>query len=60
MQNPKTEREALTLVRLAVNLGFAAGPALGGLIIMGIGYKRIVLGRWFFLCYCHYNICIIS
>jgi predicted MFS family arabinose efflux permease len=32
---------ALTLVRLAVNLGFAAGPALGGLIIMGIGYKGL-------------------
>ncbi len=30
---------ALTLVRLAINLGFAAGPALGGLIIMNIGYK---------------------
>ncbi len=29
---------ALTLVRLAINLGFAAGPALGGLIIMNIGY----------------------
>jgi predicted MFS family arabinose efflux permease len=28
----------MTLVRLAVNLGFAAGPALGGLIIMNIGY----------------------
>ena len=32
---------ALTLVRLAVNLGFAAGPALGGLIIMGIGYHGL-------------------
>ena len=29
---------ALTLIRLAINLGFAAGPALGGLIIMSIGY----------------------
>jgi predicted MFS family arabinose efflux permease len=29
---------SLTLVRLAVNLGFAAGPALGGLIIMNMGY----------------------
>ncbi|WP_293871450.1 MFS transporter [Flavobacterium sp.] len=29
---------ALTLVRLAINLGFAAGPALGGFIIMSIGY----------------------
>ena len=32
---------ALTLVRLAINLGFAAGPALGGLIIMGIGYRGL-------------------
>ena len=32
---------ALTLVRLAVNLGFAAGPALGGLIIMGMGYQGL-------------------
>jgi hypothetical protein len=30
--------QSLTLVRLAVNLGFAAGPALGGLIIMNMGY----------------------
>ena len=39
----KTENRtrAFTLVRLAVNLGFAAGPALGGLIIMGIGYKGL-------------------
>jgi predicted MFS family arabinose efflux permease len=29
------------LVRLAINLGFAAGPALGGLIIMNIGYKGL-------------------
>jgi predicted MFS family arabinose efflux permease len=32
---------ALTLVRLAINLGFAMGPALGGLIIMNIGYKGL-------------------
>ncbi|WP_136668061.1 MFS transporter [Flavobacterium sp. H122] len=32
---------ALTLVRLAINLGFAAGPAMGGLIIMNIGYKGL-------------------
>jgi MFS family permease len=38
----------MTLVRLAVNLGFAAGPALGGLIIMNMGW-RIILGRWKFL-----------
>ena len=38
---PENRTRALTLVRLAVNLGFAVGPALGGLIIMGIGYKGL-------------------
>ena len=38
---PENRTRALTLVRLAVNLGFAAGPALGGLIIIGIGYKGL-------------------
>jgi predicted MFS family arabinose efflux permease len=36
IQNPNRTRSFL--VRLAVNLGFAAGPALGGLIIMNMGY----------------------
>lgn len=35
---PENRTRAMTLVRLAVNLGFAAGPAMGGLIIVGIGY----------------------
>ena len=35
---PENRTRALTLVRLAINLGFAAGPAMGGLVIMGIGY----------------------
>ncbi|MWB96339.1 MFS transporter [Flavobacterium sp. GA093] len=38
---PENRTRALTLVRLAVNLGFAAGPALGGLIIMGMGYPGL-------------------
>lgn len=38
---PETRARAFTLVRLAVNLGFAAGPALGGLIIMNIGYNGL-------------------
>jgi predicted MFS family arabinose efflux permease len=38
---PENRTRALTLVRLAINLGFAAGPALGGLIIMTIGYKGL-------------------
>jgi len=38
---PENRTRALTLVRLAVNLGFAAGPALGGLIILGMGYSGL-------------------
>ena len=38
---PENRTRALTLVRLAINLGFAAGPALGGLIIMNVGYKGL-------------------
>jgi predicted MFS family arabinose efflux permease len=38
---PENRTRALTLVRLAINLGFATGPALGGLIIMSIGYKGL-------------------
>lgn len=38
---PENRTRALTLVRLAVNLGFAAGPAFGGLLIMTVGYKGL-------------------
>jgi predicted MFS family arabinose efflux permease len=38
---PENRTRALTLVRLAINLGFAAGPAFGGLIIMGMGYRGL-------------------
>ena len=38
---PENRVRAFTLVRLAINLGFAAGPALGGLIIMGMGYSGL-------------------
>jgi predicted MFS family arabinose efflux permease len=38
---PENRIRALTLVRLAVNLGFAAGPTLGGLIILGMGYQGL-------------------
>lgn len=38
---PENRTRALTLVRLAINLGFAAGPALGGLIILGMGYQGL-------------------
>ena len=39
--NSENRTRALTLVRLAINLGFAAGPALGGIIIMSIGYAGL-------------------
>ncbi|KJD34593.1 major facilitator transporter [Tamlana nanhaiensis] len=35
---PENKIRSLTLIRLAINLGFSAGPALGGLIITGLGY----------------------
>jgi predicted MFS family arabinose efflux permease len=38
---PENRTRAFTLVRLAVNLGFAAGPAMAGLIIMGMSYQAI-------------------
>lgn len=38
---PENRTRAFTLVRLAINFGFMAGPALGGLIILGIGYKGL-------------------
>jgi predicted MFS family arabinose efflux permease len=38
---PENRTRSLTLVRLAINLGFAAGPALGGLIIMSSGYSGL-------------------
>jgi len=38
---PENRVRALSLVRLAINLGFTAGPTLGGLIILGMGYKGL-------------------
>ena len=32
---------SVSLIRLAINLGFSAGPALGGLIITGAGYSGL-------------------
>jgi predicted MFS family arabinose efflux permease len=38
---PKNKTRSVTLIRLAINLGFSAGPAIGGLIITGIGYQGL-------------------
>ncbi|WP_439132763.1 MDR family MFS transporter [Polaribacter sp.] len=38
---PENKTRSITLIRLAINLGFSAGPAIGGLIITGIGYQSL-------------------
>ncbi|WP_340074874.1 MFS transporter [Leptobacterium sp. I13] len=38
---PENRTRALTLIRLAINLGFSAGPAIGGLIIISMGYPGL-------------------
>lgn len=38
---PENRIRALSLVRLAINFGLAAGPTLGGLIILGMSYKGL-------------------
>ncbi len=39
--NPENQTRSLTLLRLAINLGFSFGPVLGGLIITGLSYKGL-------------------
>ncbi|MDO7171462.1 MFS transporter [Mariniflexile sp. AS56] len=38
---PENKIRSLTLIRLAINLGFSAGPAIGGLIITGLSYAGL-------------------
>ncbi len=38
---PENQTRSLTLVRLAINLGFSFGPFLGGLIITGLNYSGL-------------------
>ncbi len=38
---PENKTRSLTFIRLAINLGFSAGPALGGIIIASIGYSGL-------------------
>ncbi|MEL6637915.1 MAG: MFS transporter [Bacteroidota bacterium] len=35
---PENRTRSLSLIRLAINLGFAIGPAIGGMIAVGAGY----------------------
>ena len=38
---PENKTRSVTLIRLAINLGFSAGPAVGGIIITGLGYAQL-------------------
>ena len=38
---PENRTRSVTLIRLAINLGFSAGPAIGGLIIATGGYSGL-------------------
>lgn len=38
---PVNKIRSVTLIRLAINLGFSAGPAVGGLIITSLGYAAL-------------------
>lgn len=38
---PENRTRSLTLIRLAINLGFTAGPAIGGWIILVLGYTGL-------------------
>ena len=38
---PENKTRSVTLIRLAINLGVSAGPAVGGLIITTVGYEGL-------------------
>ncbi|MBT8279596.1 MAG: MFS transporter [Bacteroidia bacterium] len=38
---PENKTRSITLIRLAINLGFSAGPAVGGLIITTLSYAGL-------------------
>ena len=38
---PENKTRSITLIRLAINLGFSAGPAIGGLIITTMSYSSL-------------------
>ena len=38
---PENRTRAVTLIRLAINLGFSFGPAIGGLLITYVGYDGL-------------------
>ena len=43
MAKPENKTRSLSLMRLATNLGYAIGPAIGGISAVSLGYKFIFL-----------------
>lgn len=41
LSNPQNRTRSISVVRLAVNLGFTVGPAVGGMIALHWGYKML-------------------
>lgn len=41
--NKENQTRSISLIRLAVNLGYAAGPAIGGIIAANIGYSPLFI-----------------
>ena len=39
MAKPENKTRSLSLMRLATNLGYAVGPAIGGILAVSLGYK---------------------
>lgn len=43
LSDEKDRTRSVTLIRLAINAGWSIGPAIGGILIAGIGYKFLFL-----------------
>jgi len=41
--SPETRTRSVSLIRLAVNLGFSVGPVIGGLVAYYIGYRPLMV-----------------
>ena len=41
--NPENRSRAYGLLRMAVNLGYSMGPFIGGILIVGLGYKWLFI-----------------
>jgi predicted MFS family arabinose efflux permease len=41
--SPENRTRSVSLMRLAINLGFSVGPAMGGLLAIAVGYKWLFI-----------------